>query len=119
LQNYACTPLQSPKLKDQNNYDVSDLRSDDETDDEEQPSKPVPDWAKDQNVKRRAMAQHMNCVSYTSMFKPSTNYEIKLEEIFRVKRKKFTERSSSAIWSSPPIWKTGISGEESFRKLYP
>jgi inner centromere protein len=119
IQSYACTPLQVPKLKDQNNYDVSDLRSDDETDDEEEPSKPVPDWAKDQNVKRKAMNQYVDCINYTKIFKTSTNYEIKLEEIFRTRRKKFTERSSSAIWNSPPIWKTGINGEDSFRKLYP
>ena len=56
--------------------------------------------------------------NYTKVFREASNCEIKLDEIFRIKRKKFTERSSSANWSSPPIWRTGINGEESFRKLY-
>jgi hypothetical protein len=57
-------------------------------------------------------------VNYTKIFKEASNSEIKLEDIFRNKRKKFNERSSSANWSSPPIWRTGITGEESFKKLY-
>lgn len=116
--NYPATPLSQPKLKDADNYDVSDLRSDDETDDEEDPSKPIPEWARDVNIQRKAREQCLACYNYTKIFKSASNHEIKLDEIFRTKRKKFNERSSSANWSSPPIWHTGITGEESFRKFH-
>ena len=118
LSNYPATPFAEPKLKDADNYDVSNLKSDDETDDEEEPSKPIPQWAKDENIKRRARDQCLKMINYTKIFREASNCEIKLDEIFRTKRKKFTERSSSANWSSPPIWRTGINGEESFRKLH-
>ena len=39
ISSYDVTPLQIPKLKDEDNYDVSGLRSEDETDDEDEPSK--------------------------------------------------------------------------------
>jgi hypothetical protein len=38
ISSYDVTPLQVPKLKDEDNYDVSGLRSEDETDDEDEPS---------------------------------------------------------------------------------
>jgi hypothetical protein len=38
ISSYDVTPLQIPKLKDEDNYDVSGLRSEDETDDEDEPS---------------------------------------------------------------------------------
>jgi hypothetical protein len=34
-------------LRDENNYDISDIRSDEDTDDEDQPRKVVPRWASD------------------------------------------------------------------------
>jgi len=119
-QSYPVTPLQEPvyKLKNAENYDVSDLKSDDETDDEEEPSKPIPPWAKDSALMIKAKDQCMKKINYTKIFKTASTYEIKLDEIFRTRRKKFTERSSSANWTTPPIWATGLNGEESFRLLY-
>ena len=100
------------------NYDVSGLRSDDDTDDEEDPSKPIPAWAKDPLLGQASRAQSYKFINYTKLFKASCQNEINLDEIFKYKRKKFNERSSSANWSSPPVWRTnGISGEESFRQF--
>lgn len=113
--NYEVTPLQPPKLKNQDNYDVSGLGSEDETDDEDDPSKPIPEWARDPQLIRKVQAQAKSIYNFTKVFKAASQSEINLENIFKTRRKKFTERSSSANWDSTPIWKSnGISGEESF-----
>ena len=101
------------------NYDINDLKSEDETDDDEEPNKPIPEWAKDLRLKRTAMAQARKFLNYTRLFSASSQNDIVLEDIFKIKRKKFTERSSSAIWNSPPVWRTnGLNGNESFRLLH-
>jgi hypothetical protein len=116
IDDYDVTCLQTPRLKDVNNYDVSDLASGDETDDEDEPSKPVPDWAKEPELSKKAIEQAMNCINYTKMFRETSKAEINLEDIFKFKRRKFTERSSSANWTTPPVWSTdGLTGDESFR----
>ena len=47
--NYDITParheLPPEPLKDKENYDIMDLKSDDDTDDEENPRKIIPKWA--------------------------------------------------------------------------
>ena len=101
------------------NYDINDLKSEDETDDDEEPNKPIPEWAKDMRLKKTAMAQSKKLINYTRLFYATSQNEIILEDIFKIKRKKFTERSSSAIWNSPPVWKTnGLNGNESFRLMH-
>lgn len=116
--NYECTPLQPPKLKNADNYDVSDLRSEDDTDDEEEPSKPIPQWAKEPFLSQRAHLQSTQMLNFTKLFKASSSQAIVLDSIFKLKRKKFYERSSSANWSSPPVWSgNGLNGEESFYRL--
>jgi tRNA pseudouridine-54 N-methylase len=118
-ENYAVTPLQPPRLKNEDNYDVSDLKSDDDTDDEDEPSKPLPAWAREPQLTNKVREQSLLNINFTKMFKASSQNEIHLEQIFRIKRKKFNERSSSANWSSPPVWRTnGLNGDESFRKFH-
>jgi hypothetical protein len=113
--NYQVTPLQPPKLKNKDNYDVSDLKSEDDTDDEDDPQKPIPDWARDTQLIEKVKRQARSMFNFTKCFKSACQSEIILEDIFKTRRKKFTERSSSANWDSTPIWKSnGISGEESF-----
>ena len=81
--------------------------------------KPVPSWAKEPYLSQKAQTQSSLMVNFTRLFRSSCQQEVILENIFRVKRKKFTERSSSANWSSPPLWRTnGLTGEESFRKFH-
>lgn len=115
LQSYNVTPLQAPKLKDINNYDVSQLGSEDDTDDDEDPSKPIPEWAITANMVAKVKMQNYLMLNFTRMFRAASKSEIILEEIFKTRRKKFTERSSSANWTCPPVWDShGITGEESF-----
>ncbi len=101
-------------------YDLSGLKSDDSTDDDEEPSKPIPMWARDQQLRRTAESQSIKFINFTRLFKASSNHVIVLEDIFKTRRKKFTERTSSANWSSPPIWASnpnGLTGNESFMQL--
>ena len=107
------------KKKKYENYDIGDLKSGDDTDDDEEPSKPIPEWAKGELLIKKALIQCYKGINYTKLFKASSQNEIILENIFKIKRKKFTERSSSANWNSPPVWRTnGLNGDESFRQLH-
>ena len=116
--NKSYTISNDVKPPNPDNYDVSGLRSEDDTDDEEDPSKPIPAWAKDPLLSKAAKGQSFKFINYTKLFKAACQNDINLDEIFKYKRKKFNERSSSANWSSPPVWRTnGISGEESFRQF--
>lgn len=112
------TPHTNKKTKN-DNYDIGDLKSGDDTDDDEEPSKPIPEWAREPNLSTKAIGQCFKGLNYTKLFRASSQKEIILENIFKIKRKKFTERSSSAIWNSPPVWRTnGLNGDESFRQLH-
>jgi len=114
----ASNHQQQMKIKTYEDYNINDLNSEDETDDDEQPSKPIPLWAKNPQLTQKAKHQSLKMINFTKLFQSSSNYNIVLEDIFKIKRKNFTERSSSANWSSPPVWKTnGITGNESFRRL--
>jgi hypothetical protein len=44
------------KIESNQNYSISDLKSSDETDDEDMPSKRVPDWATSPKLTRTALA---------------------------------------------------------------
>ena len=115
---YECTPLQPARLKDEDNYDVSDIRSDDDTDDEDEPSKPIPSWAKEPNLSQKAQDQCLKAINFTRLFRSACQADVNLEQIFKTRRRKFIERSSSANWNTPPIWSSnGITGEESFMQL--
>ena len=116
--NYAVTPLQPLKLKNIDNYDVSNLGSEDDTDDDEEPSKPIPEWAQPANLIAKVKMQNTMMINFTRLFKSASQTEINLEKIFKTRRKKFTERSSSANWNCPPVWKgNGLTGEESFMEF--
>jgi inner centromere protein len=99
---------------------VSDLCSEDETDDEEHPTKLIPPWAKEPALSEAAQSQFSVMISFTKLFKSSCASKIVLEDIFSTKRRKFVERTSSAMWNTPPVWATsGIAadGEASFMQL--
>lgn len=53
-QSYDITParheLPPEPLKDQENYDIGDLKSDDDTDDEDNPRKVIPKWASGKSI---------------------------------------------------------------------
>lgn len=117
--NHYCEPKQIKKEPEFENYSIHDLHSSDETDDDEEPNKPIPAWAKDPLFTKTAKNQSYKFINFTKLFRASAQNEINLDLIFKVKRKKFYERSSSANWNTSPIWNTsGIHGNESFRQLH-
>ena len=111
------TPPKALGIKpNKEDYDINELRSEDETDDEEQPNKPIPMWAKDVIILESSLKQAHSYVHFTNLFKAATTAEINLEQIFKTKKQKYCQRSSSAIWKSPPVWRNGLNGDESFKK---
>jgi inner centromere protein len=100
------------------NYNIDDLNSGDETDDEDEPNKPVPEWAKGSLILERVIKQQKNCINFTQLFKASSQYDIQLDQIFKIPRTRFYHRSSSAIWNSPPVWRTGLKSEDYFLETY-
>ncbi|XP_066487007.1 inner centromere protein isoform X2 [Tiliqua scincoides] len=110
---YQMTP-QAPKQPkiDTNNYGM-DLNSDDSTDDESQPRKPIPTWATGNLLSQAIIQQY---------YKPPNTYALfgvvkspKLEEIFYKNKPRYFKRTSSAVWNSPPF-PGGKSATYSFKR---
>lgn len=82
--------------KDKDNYDINDLNSGDETDDDEKPRKEVPAWAKGTALSKLVAQQHAKKISGLEFFgvMPVPN----LDKIFQLKKKYFNKRTSSQIW---------------------
>ncbi|XP_075536355.1 uncharacterized protein LOC142571702 isoform X1 [Dermacentor variabilis] len=82
--------------KDKDNYDINDLNSGDETDDDEKPRKEVPAWAKGAALNKLVAQQHAKSISGLEFFgvMPVPN----LDKIFQLKKKYFNKRTSSQIW---------------------
>ena len=117
------SPMRKPHVVkiQRENYGIDDLKSADETDDEDIPRKPIPQWAREYDLKRCALKQSTNLINFTKLFRASSDKEVQLEKIFKVKKVNFYSRSSSAEWSSPCVWRTnGIQGyavETSFSEI--
>ncbi|KFQ25267.1 Inner centromere protein, partial [Merops nubicus] len=88
----------SPKVNE-NNYGM-DLNSDDSTDDENEPRKPVPAWADGSQLNQAILHQYYHPVNVDQIFGliPSP----KLEDIFGKSKPRYFKRTSSAVWHSPP-----------------
>ncbi|XP_015792972.1 inner centromere protein A [Tetranychus urticae] len=107
-ENYPLTPPPKPKPSPVN-YDISDIKSDDDTDDEDRPRKQIPPWAKgdallDALDKQFAKSRRAREKEIRHIF-PNFDFSIRLSEIFksnRVVHPKYDKRTSSAVWSSPP-----------------
>ena len=87
------------------NYNINDLNSEDETDDEEMPNKPIPEWASDKRLMPSALMQARKSINFTKLFQGTLKEDVDLESVFKIKKKNFTVRTSSANWNSPPVWK--------------
>ncbi|XP_074004733.1 inner centromere protein-like [Numenius arquata] len=88
----------SPKVNE-NNYGM-DLNSDDSTDDENDPRKPVPAWADGSQLNQAVVHQYYHPLNVDQIFGliPSP----KLEDIFGKTKPRYFKRTSSAVWHSPP-----------------
>ncbi|XP_074921125.1 inner centromere protein [Chelonoidis abingdonii] len=101
---YQMTP-QGPKgpkppTINPNNYGM-DLNSDDSTDDESQPRKPIPAWANGTQLSQAVIHQYYNPPDITTLF--GAIISPKLENIFYKNKPRYFKRTSSAVWNSPPF----------------
>ncbi|NXY20305.1 INCE protein, partial [Atrichornis clamosus] len=100
---YEMTPQSRKEFKapvtSPNDYGM-DLKSDDSTDDESQPRKPVPAWATGNQLSQAVIRQYYNPPDVDALFGaiPSP----KLEHIFYKSKPRYFKRTSSAVWHSPP-----------------
>ncbi|NWZ80977.1 INCE protein, partial [Poecile atricapillus] len=83
----------------ENSYGL-DLNSDDSTDDESNPRKPVPAWADGAQLQQAITHQYYNPPDLDALFGaiPSP----RLEHIFYKSKPRYFKRTSSAVWHSPP-----------------
>ncbi|NXA41069.1 INCEA protein, partial [Eudromia elegans] len=88
----------SPKVSE-NNYGM-DLNSDDSTDDEDDPRKPVPPWADGSQLNQAILHQYYHPVNVDQLF--GLIASPKLEDIFGKSKPRYFKRTSSAVWHSPP-----------------
>ncbi|NWR35064.1 INCE protein, partial [Tachuris rubrigastra] len=100
---YQMTPQSrkepKPPITSSNDYGM-DLNSDDSTDDESEPRKPVPAWATGNQLSQAVIRQYYNPPDVDALFGaiPSP----KLEDIFYKSKPRYFKRTSSAVWHSPP-----------------
>ncbi|XP_075281844.1 inner centromere protein-like [Opisthocomus hoazin] len=92
----------SPKVSE-NNYGM-DLNSDDSTDDENEPRKPVPAWADGSQLNEAILHQYYHPVNVDQVF--GLIASPKLEDIFGKSKPRYFKRTSSAVWHSPPETKS-------------
>ncbi|KFP71420.1 Inner centromere protein, partial [Acanthisitta chloris] len=86
-------------LANSNDYGM-DLNSDDSTDDESQPRKPVPAWASGNQLSQAVIRQYYNPPDVDALF--GAIPIPKLEDIFYKNKPRYFKRTSSAVWHSPP-----------------
>ncbi|NXN72302.1 INCE protein, partial [Himantopus himantopus] len=100
---YLVTPKgtkesRSPKVNE-NDYGM-DLNSDDSTDDENEPRKPVPAWADGSQLNQAISHQYYDSVNADQIF--GLIPRPKLEDIFGKSKPRYFKRTSSAVWHSAP-----------------
>ncbi|XP_026562528.1 inner centromere protein A-like [Pseudonaja textilis] len=83
-----------------NDYGM-DLNSDDSTDDESQPRKPIPLWANGGQLNEAVTYQYYNPPDVNRLF--GLIMSPKLEDIFYKSKPRYFKRTSSAVWQSPPL----------------
>ncbi|XP_041795795.1 inner centromere protein-like isoform X1 [Chelmon rostratus] len=102
-QSYAITPKGGNKplmSKSAEDYGM-DQNSDDSTDDESAPRKPIPSWAEGHNLQQIIMKQYFSPPDLDSFF--GTIEPPRLENMFYKSKPRYFKRTSSAVWHSPPV----------------
>ena len=106
VNSYDITParheLPPEELVDENNYDIGDLRSDEDTDDEDHPRKKIPKWAQGSEFKTAIMKQAFKPPDLDNVFFVMETTP-DLTEIFSEQKRRFYKRTSSAVWEKAPI----------------
>ncbi|XP_074087410.1 inner centromere protein isoform X2 [Macrotis lagotis] len=92
-------PKAGPKINP-DNYGM-DLNSDDSTDDETQPRKPIPSWANGTQLSQAVIRQYYQPPDIDQLF--GTILSPRLEDIFNKSKPRYHKRTSSAVWHSPPL----------------
>ncbi|XP_077177330.1 inner centromere protein-like isoform X2 [Paroedura picta] len=109
--------LKDPKYLKINPNDYGmDLNSDDSTDDESQPRKPIPSWATGLQLNEAVTYQYYNPPDIDTFF--GQILSPKLEDIFYKSKPRYFKRTSSAVWQSPPLpgTKTALRTSSSMKK---
>ncbi|XP_060118549.1 inner centromere protein-like isoform X1 [Heteronotia binoei] len=98
-----------------NDYGM-DLNSDDSTDDESQPRRPIPPWATGLQLNEAVTYQYYNPPNIDTFF--GQILSPKLEDIFYKSKPRYFKRTSSAVWQSPPLpgTKTALRASNSMKK---
>ncbi|XP_068115524.1 inner centromere protein isoform X2 [Hyperolius riggenbachi] len=78
-----------------------DLNSDDSTDDESKPRKPIPAWASGSELSQSIQLQYYRPMDLDKVFGKIESP--KLEDMFNKKKPRYKNRTSSAVWHSPPL----------------
>ncbi|XP_010901483.1 inner centromere protein A isoform X2 [Esox lucius] len=102
-QSYEITPKggNKPSVINTNPEDYGmDQNSDDSTDDESAPRKPIPTWAEGYQLKQSMMKQYFHPLDVDSHY--GDIEPPKLERIFCKSKPRYFKRTSSAVWHSPP-----------------
>ncbi|KAM8818669.1 inner centromere protein isoform 2-T2 [Rhynchonycteris naso] len=106
-QSPACTSYQmtpqghrGPPKINPDNYGM-DLNSDDSTDDEAHPRKPIPTWARGTQLSQAIIHQYYHPPNLLELF--GTILQLDLEDIFKKSKPRYHKRTSSAVWNSPPL----------------
>ncbi|XP_067902248.1 inner centromere protein-like isoform X2 [Heterodontus francisci] len=103
-ESYTMTPNGYSKLKlpkvNLDNYGM-DLNSDDSTDDEGAPRKPIPAWADGKQLQQALIKQYYHPLDVDKFF--GVIQAPNLETIFGKSKPRYLKRTSSAVWYSPPV----------------
>ncbi|XP_019511498.1 PREDICTED: inner centromere protein [Hipposideros armiger] len=114
VQSPACTSYQmtpqghrAPPKINPDNYGM-DLNSDDSTDDETHPRKPIPAWARGTQLSQAIIHQYYHPPNLLELF--GTILQLDLEDIFKKSKPRYHKRTSSAVWNSPPLQGSRVTG---------
>ena len=117
---YEMTPVQQQNpFSNCDNYNIADLSSGDSTDDEDCPKKVIPVWAHpavlSNLMKNQEDRVDHQALDITKIFPPEELLQDPdLARIFKLKRKRFYQRSSSAHWDSPLMKRSRVNQWEHF-----
>jgi len=104
VESYDMTPhrleLPPEPSKNEDDYGLDDLNSEEDTDDDENPKKQVPKWADGALLRTALLKQSYMTPDLDLIFEVPVMPDLTL--MFAHQRKRFYKRTSSACWKTPP-----------------